>query len=210
MIRGLSIIALAACVAGCAGGMTRADCEAADWAALGFAGGRAGEPAKAADKRLESCARDGFAVDRAAYAAARTEGLAAYCTAAGGFDAGRLGGDYADVCPPTAELDFLIGYEDGAQLHALIGAEQDAERTHKAAIDALDQHAFLLKAVDKRAASSTISNEDRESARQEAAYRRRDIARLEQNLPKYKAAIEKARAAREAFEAVLRASGRIF
>lgn len=210
MVRGLSIIALSAFAAGCAGGMTRADCEAADWAALGFAGGRAGELARVGDKRLNACASEGFAVDRAAYAAARVDGLNAYCTASGGFDAGRLGGDYAGVCPAAAEPGFMTGYEDGAKLHALIAAEQEAVRTHKAAIEALDQHAFLLKAVDKRAASSSISNEDRESARQEAAYRRRDIERLEQNVPKHLAAIEKARADREAFEAVLRESGRIF
>lgn len=210
MYRGLSALALALFAAGCAGGMTRADCETADWAALGFADGRAGAPPKVADNRLDACASRGYAVDRAAYAAARAEGLSAYCTPAGGFDAGRLGGEYFDVCPAAIEPDFLAGFEDGAKLHVLILAERDAEKTRKSAIDTLDQHAFLLKAVDKRATSSTISNEDRESARQEAAYRRRDIARLEQNMPKYEAAIVKARAEREAFEAGLRASGRIF
>jgi hypothetical protein len=190
--------------------MTRADCEAADWAALGFAGGREGASAKDSEKRLNACVSDGFTVDRAAFAAARQEGLAAYCTSAGGFDAGRLGQDYNEVCAPGQEAEFLAGYEDGEKLHALVLAEQAAVRSHKAALDALDQHSFLLKAVDKRALSSTISNEDRESARQEAAYRRRDMARLEQNLPKMEAAIAKARAEREAFEQTLRALGRIF
>lgn len=211
MVRGLSTAALlAVALTACAGGMTHADCEAADWAALGFAGGREGAPLRDSEKRLNACASEGFAVDRAAFAAARQDGLAAYCTSAGGFDAGRLGQDYREVCAPSQEADFLAGYEDGEKLHALILAEREAERAHKAALDALDQHAFLLRAVDKRAASSTISNEDRESARQEAAYRRRDIDRLEQNLPKMDAAIAKARAEREAFEATLRASGRIF
>ncbi|HBK90051.1 MAG TPA: hypothetical protein DDZ68_00120 [Parvularcula sp.] len=210
MIRGLIALAAAAAVAGCAGGMKRANCAAADWAALGFADGREGAPLKVSENRLSACAAQGFAVDRTAFAAARREGLAAYCTPAGGFDAGRLGQDYNKVCAPEAEPAFLAGYADGERLYALLRAEQEAERARKAALDALDQHSFLLKAVDKRAMSSTISNEDREGARQEAAYRRRDIARLEQNLPKLEAAIAAARADREAFEAALRASGRIF
>lgn len=210
MVRGLSAAALAILAAGCAGGMTRADCESADWSALGFADGRSGAPEKRAESRLNDCAGSGYAVDRAAYAASRAEGLAAYCTAAGGFDAGRLGQDYFEVCPASSETDFLSAYEQGAKLHALMLAEGEAVRARKAALDALDQHAFLLKADEKRAASSTISNEGREGARQEAASRRRDIARLEQSLPKLEAAIAAARADREAFEAILRASGRIF
>ena len=208
MLRGLVALVLAGIVAGCAGGMTRADCEAADWSALGFADGREGAPEKVSVKRFSAC--EGAAVDRAVYASARAEGHAAYCTSAGGFDAGRLGQEYHEVCAPAQEPEFLAGYADGEKLHALVLAEREAERARKSALDALDQHAFLLKAVDKRAASSTIDNEGRESARQEAASRRRDIARLEQNLPKMEAAIATARAEREAFEATLRASGRIF
>lgn len=210
MGRGLFALALAVLIAGCAGGMTRAECAGADWAALGFADGREGAPAKVADKRLDDCASDGFAVDRAAFAAGRAEGLKSYCTAAGGFDAGRLGGRYFGVCPASMEPEFLAGFEDGRRLYTLVLAEQEAERARKSTLDALDQHAFLLKAVDKRAVSATISNEDRESARQEAAFRRRDIARLQQNLPKIEADIARAQAKREEFEAVLRASGRIF
>ncbi len=210
MGRGLFALALAVLIAGCAGGMTSAECAGADWAALGFADGREGAPAKVADKRLNDCASDGFAVDRAAFAAGRADGLKAYCTAAGGFDAGRLGGKYYGVCAGPTETDFLAGYNDGRQLHALMVSERDAERARKATMDELDQHAFLLKAIDKRAMSSTIDNEDRESARQEAASRRRDIARLQQNLPKIEAELARARTQREDFEAVLRASGRIF
>lgn len=206
----LFVFALGALLTGCASGMTRADCATADWAGLGFADGREGAPAKISENRLKACESDGHAVDRAAYAAGRAEGLAAYCTAAGGFDAGRLGGKYLGVCPAAAEPAFVAGFEDGAMLRSLILAEQNAERERKESLAALDQHSFLLRAVDKRAASPTIGNEDREAARQEAAYRRRDVARLEQNLPKLEAAIAAARAEREAFEATLRASGRIF
>jgi hypothetical protein len=210
MARGLSALAILAFVAGCAGGMARADCAAADWAAIGFADGRKGAPLKDSEKQINACASDGFAVDRSAFAAARADGLKAYCSPQGGFDAGRLGEKYADVCPAADEAAFLTSFAEGADLHALILAEQDAEAARKAALEALDRHAFLLKAVDKRAASPTISNEEREGARQEAAFRRRDIARLEQAMPKLEAAIAKARADREALEERLRASGRIF
>ncbi len=210
MVRGLSAAALTALLTGCAGGMTRADCQTADWSALGFADGRSGASAKHAEKRLNDCAGSGYAVDRATYAAGRAEGLKAYCTTAGGFDAGRLGQEYFDVCPATNEREFLTAFEEGESLFELIRAERDADRARKAAIDGLDQTAFHLKAIEKRAASPTISYEGRESARQEAESLRRDLARYEENLPKLEAAIAKARAEREAYEALLRASGRIF
>jgi hypothetical protein len=210
MVREISAAALAALMAGCAGGMSQTDCQSADWSAIGFADGRSGTPLKSADKRLDGCASGGYAVDRAAYAAGRAQGLSAYCTAAGGFDAGRLGQEYLGVCAAATEPGFLAAFNEGAKLYSLVRAEREADRAHKAAIDALDQHAFHLKGIEKRAASQTISNEGRESARQEAVSRRRDIARLEQSLPKLEAAIAAARAEREAYEAGLRASGRIF
>lgn len=210
MIRGLSSAALAGFLSGCAGGMTQADCQSADWSALGFADGRSGASARLADKRLNDCAGSGYAIDRASYAAGRSEGLKAYCTAAGGFDAGRLGQEYFEVCPASAEAEFLTAFGEGAKLHALIRAERDADRALKAAIDGIDQNAFHLKAIERRAVSSTISNEGRETARQEAASLRRDLARLEQSVPKLEAAIAGARAEREAYETLLRASGRIF
>lgn len=210
MGRGRFALTLSGLLAGCAGGVSVADCQSADWSVIGFSDGRAGVRPKLAEQRLGACAARGYAVDRAAYSVARNEGLAAYCTSAGGFDAGRLGGEYFDVCPAAAEPEFLAGFDQGAELYKLILAEQTAERERRAATDALDQHRFLLKAVDKRAGSSTISNEGRESARQEAAFRRREIARLEQNLPKIDEAIAKARATRAAHEDALRASGRLF
>lgn len=210
MVRGLIAALLTALVSGCAGGMTRADCESADWSAIGFADGRKGVSARSAEKHLMDCSGGGYAVDRAAYAEGRSEGLKAYCTTAGGFDAGRLGQEYFNVCPPAEEKSFLAAFEDGARLHALILAERDADRALKAAVDGLDQSAFHLKSIEKRAASPTISYEGRESARQEAASLRRDLARLEQTLPRLEAAFAKARADREAYEALLRASGRIF
>jgi hypothetical protein len=210
MARGLIAAALAALLTGCAGGMTKADCQSADWSALGFADGRSGASAKLAEKRLNDCAGGGHAVDRAAYAAGRSAGLKAYCTAAGGFDAGRLGQEYLDVCSAPDEEEFLAAFEEGAKLHALIRAENEANRALKAAVDGIDQNSFLLKSVERRAASSTISYEGRETARQEAASLRRELARLEQNLPKLEAAIATARAEREAYETSLRASGRIF
>ncbi|MFN0024321.1 MAG: DUF2799 domain-containing protein [Parvularculaceae bacterium] len=205
-----AMAALAALTTACAGGMSGSDCAAADWASLGFADGRSGARPKASEARLKACASQGYAVDRAAYDAARAQGLATYCTDTGGFDAGRTGTEYFGVCPSARETAFLAGFKAGEGLRALVLAEEKAMRDYREAADALDQHRFLLKAADKRGNSSTIGNEDRESARLEAAYRQREIARLDQDLPAMVTAIDAARAARAAHEDALRAAGRAF
>lgn len=59
------------------------------------------------------CREIGAPADAAAYEEGRAEGLAAYCTVEGGYEAGRAGRRYRDVCPAELEVGFLQGFEQG-------------------------------------------------------------------------------------------------
>lgn len=188
--------------------MSIADCSSANWAALGETDGRSGAPAKAFSARSKGCAEKGEPVDAAAYEAGRTRGLAAFCAAEGGFEAGKSGVKYDRVCPADEEPAFLAAYARGAHLAALEDASDRAAKTYDKAVADLDQHRYLLSVAEKRYAKPSISNADREYERQDVEFRRREIARLETNLPRMAAARDAAKASLDAFRAELAAIGR--
>lgn len=198
---------VAALLAGCAGGMTTAECASADWAAIGLEDGRSGARPKLFDQRREACEDAGASVDMAAYTAARNEGLKTYCTAKGGFDAGKTGADYSGLCRGDDEIQFLESFALGGKLQALTEAKDKAAKDYDAAIADLDQHNYLLRVSEKRNSKSSMSNEDREQERQDADFRRREIARIENRLPQMLDEIENARSALEAYRIELLSMG---
>jgi hypothetical protein len=196
-----------ALLAGCAGGMTTSECASADWTALGFEDGRTGARPKLSEQRREACASEGISVDFAAYETAREDGLKTYCTAEGGFDAGRSGGEYFGVCAGETEMRFLESLALGERLHALTDAKEKAVSAYEAAVAELDQHNYLLRVSEKRYLKPSISNEDREQERQDAEYRRREIARIENRLPEMLDDIETVKQALDAYRIELLTMG---
>jgi len=196
---------IAAMLAGCAGGMTSTECASADWAAIGLEDGRTGARPKLFDQRRKACENTG--VDLAAYSAARDEGLKTYCTAEGGFAAGRTGAEYSGLCGGDGEIRFLESFALGSKLHALTEEKDKAVQDYEAAIAELDQHNYLLRVSEKRYSKPSISNEDREHERQDADFRRREIARIENRLPQMLDEIEKTRSALEAYRIELLSMG---
>ncbi len=209
-IRMISTTACALALAGCASGMSVADCSGADWTSLGFADGQSGAASNMVDKRRKDCREHGLDVDLAGYAEGRARGLALYCTPEGGFAAGRAGGEYLGVCPAEAEAAFLSDFELGAKLHALTAAREKAIADYETAVADLDQHRYLLGVAEKRYEKPSISNEDREQERQDMEYRRREIARIDNDLPLLLEAIDAGKSALDAFKAELAAMGKPF
>lgn len=209
MNAGLSATPLvfAVMLAGCAGGMSTADCVSADWGALGLADGRSGAAPKIVEKRREACAGGGHEADLAAYDAARAEGLGAYCTSRGGFEAGRSDAEYFGVCPQETEMEFLESFALGEKLHQLTAAKEKAVEDYEKAVTDLDQHNYLLRVAEKRYVKPSITNEDRELERQDAEFRRREIARIEGRLPGMLDQIEATRKALETYRIELLTKG---
>lgn len=110
------LLVLAASAAGCST-ITPAEraaaCRATDWSRYGYNDGLLGVPAEERTELFADCAELGHPANTAAYQAARARGLMEYCTVENGYDVGRSGRRYRNVCPPGSAQDFLQGYQQG-------------------------------------------------------------------------------------------------
>jgi hypothetical protein len=111
--------AVAALLAGCAGGMSQSECQFSDWHAVGYEDGSAGRSTGRFGQYRKSCAEHGVAADFQAYQAGREAGLREYCQASRGYQEGARGASYAGVCPADLEPRFLDAYNDGHTLYEL-------------------------------------------------------------------------------------------
>jgi len=198
---------IALLLAGCASGVSTAACTGADWTALGLADGKSGASDKQSNATIKVCSDAGFVVDAAAYRRAREEGLKHFCTAEGGFAAGRSGQKYEGACLGSDEATFLTSYALGGKLYTLTKAKEEAIREYENAVADLDQHRYLLRVAENRYLKPSISNEDREHERQDADFRLREIDRLEKKLPEMLDAIEMTKTALDAYRIELLSMG---
>ncbi|MBY0422343.1 MAG: DUF2799 domain-containing protein, partial [Parvularculaceae bacterium] len=118
MIRIAVIAAVALLLGGCST-MSEEDCATADWTALGERDGLYGESQKKYEERRAQCSKYGYETATDDYARGRDRGLRTYCTPQAGFDAGRNGRPYNNVCPPELESAFLSEYQIGRRLYDL-------------------------------------------------------------------------------------------
>lgn len=176
-MRQLIIIAAAtACVLtlGSCATMSEDQCLAGDWGRQGYADGRSGQPVSRLDAHSEACAKYSVVPDARSYYSAREDGLREYCTPQRGFQVGREGNSYADVCPPQLEADFLPAYRDGQVVYA---AEQ-ALSSARSSVESLGSRAEDLdeKIRAKRAEAQArgLTDEQRDRIRDRIAEIRRE------------------------------------
>lgn len=122
------------------------ECGRTDWQAAGYADGSTGQPVEAFRARREACIKSNAAPEFLAYELGRKQGLEEYCQPRRGFDEGRLGAKYADVCPTSLEEQFLKSYADGRSLYRL---EINVDSTQRQ----LDHHSARIKEIDRALAS---------------------------------------------------------
>ncbi|MEO8155066.1 MAG: DUF2799 domain-containing protein [Rhizobacter sp.] len=104
-------------LAGC-GGMTKSDCEQANWRELGQRDAESGLVASARfTQRAESCKKAGVGnVNQPEYLAGHALGQINYCTAARGRDEALAGQPPSGVCQaPQVAQAYGTGYDDGLQ-----------------------------------------------------------------------------------------------
>ncbi len=118
-----SIISISLCsvllISGCAS-ISKEACLHADWRAIGYENGAAGQPISAASSKRTACAKKaGVSIDMAQYIIGRKDGLTLYCRPSRGYTLGSAGGYYHGVCTGSSELGFLAAYEAGRRLYAM-------------------------------------------------------------------------------------------
>jgi hypothetical protein len=112
---GIAALALAGCAT-----MSEQDCRSADWEAVGREDGVAGAKPDQLEGHRKACARHGVEPQEAAWRAGYAAGLEEFCTAKGGYLAGRDVHGHRDACAgKPREAAFLEAFRRGQEIHAM-------------------------------------------------------------------------------------------
>lgn len=108
MIRFALVIATfiaAAILASCAT-LSKAECTAGDWRAIGIGDGNRGYPASYVDNHISACTKHGVVLDRGLYENGRQEGLRSYCRLERAESDGRAGRTNYNSCQGELGVSF--------------------------------------------------------------------------------------------------------
>lgn len=155
LLGAMAALVAAILLAGCATGMGRDECAAADWRMIGFEDGLRGVPADRIGAHRIACARHQVTPDLAAWMEGRERGLVEYCQPRSGYRVGLSGGSYANVCPAATEAGFVNGFRWGRQIH---DAHADLRSTQARLRSARDGLAHTDKAIASATAELLLSN----------------------------------------------------
>jgi hypothetical protein len=123
----LALILLSACaLSGCAT-LSEGECRTADWHQIGRQDGGHGFTRARLHKHREACSEYGVQPQPDRYYDGREIGLQQYCTPRKGYDEGRAGHSYRDVCPAETERAFLAGHRKGEAIHEVESDISDVE-----------------------------------------------------------------------------------
>ncbi len=109
------LLALAACSS--SSGMGEAECQTADWRAIGYEDGAQGYSPESFGGRRKACAEHGVTAKFDAYQSGHAEGLARFCRPQNGYQLGTRGQRYTGICPAHLEGAFLAAHADGYGLY---------------------------------------------------------------------------------------------
>jgi hypothetical protein len=116
-MRVLTILLTCAVLSGCAS-VSKEECIAGDWAAIGQrdgATGRVGDTQFA--RHTDACAKVQITPDRSAWARGYAQGLAQYCTPSSALGEGLAGRTYRGVCPAVTQASFQHAYDLGRDVY---------------------------------------------------------------------------------------------
>jgi hypothetical protein len=121
-----TLVAFAVFASGCASGLSKDECNTADWRTIGYEDGVQGRSEAQISRHRKACARHGVGLNFEAYRSGWDEGVRRYCQPGNGYHRGRRGKPYSGVCPAQLEAGFLQAYREGRELYDL---EADVQRT---------------------------------------------------------------------------------
>ena len=203
-------LALAALLAqSCASVMTEEECLSADWREVGRNDGLYGQPGEKFEERAERCQKFGVVADFDAYAIGREAGLASYCTPLSGFEEGRSGRRYQNVCPLETERDFLAEYDLGRELYQLTQDYERATRAYETTLGSIDNQRRKLRRARNRYNENTLSDDERAELRADIDHYRRELRTLEDKIPSLLYDMDRARDRLDDYRSFLRRSGRL-
>ena len=163
---------------GCAT-LSEGECYTADWYQLGRMDGRQGYERERLYQHQKACAEYGVRVDATAYYRGRQVGLASYCTAANGYEEGRAGHGYRNVCPAKYEHRFLAAYRDGRRVHDVLEEIDAVERD-------IDREERILDDEDSEPKARREARRGLRRLYDELRHLNRELSRLERSMLRYR------------------------
>lgn len=153
-------ILIALLVSGCAT-MDKSECRQADWQMVGIEDGAKGHPVSYIGNHRKACAEYGVQPDLAQYQLGHQAGLAQFCTASNGFNLGRAGRKYNEVCPAGLREQFVRGYNTGRQLNLLNSEIDHMRRDAELKKDETAELEERINNIETVLVSGAISAKDR-------------------------------------------------
>lgn len=93
--------------------MSKNECLAANWQAIGFEDGAAGRSTASIGERRQACGKHGISIDLAAYDAGYNDGIRTFCSYGRGHESAIGGYSPLNVCPTNT--DYHSGYQQGLE-----------------------------------------------------------------------------------------------
>ncbi len=115
----LSITLVALVNVGCSSGLSKKECQNADWYIIGMEDGSKGLPLDKIGRHREACAKSNIVPDLQRYQEGLNSGYKTYCTRANGYQIGKNGRTHQNVCTGDAGAVFSTAYNDGKEWHKL-------------------------------------------------------------------------------------------
>lgn len=174
-------ILLALLVSGCAT-MDKPECRQADWQIIGIEDGAKGHPVSYIGNHRKACAEYGIQPDLAQYQLGHQTGLAQFCTARNGFNQGRTGRNYNEVCPSGLREQFVRGYNTGRKLK-LLDSEIDHMR-HDAQLKETEMTELeeRMQNIETMLVSGALSVQDRKTLLEQYKKIQPRVATLESDI----------------------------
>lgn len=171
LIGGAAIAGLSGCAT-----ISQDECLAGNWADIGYRDGVNGTSQTRIADYANTCSKYGAQIDRDTYLKSYNAGLALYCVPDNGYEVGRSGSSYKNVCAAPEFAGFRDAYYEG---RAQYEEEQERlrilEAEHDRIIEAIEYTEHEIQSVRRR-----IDNP--ETAQGERDRLRRKLRRLQDRI----------------------------
>ena len=134
MLRFTVLLMSFALLAGCAT-MDEAECNFADWYAVGFEDGSKGRNLGYIARHAKACERHGITPQQSPWKRGHAEGLKVFCVPESAHRLGTQGRDFPTVCHPHSTREMFDAWEWGSRYHD-ISQQIELEEDH---LDALEE-----------------------------------------------------------------------
>ena len=188
-------------ISGCATTMNKDQCLVADWRTAGYEDGTAGRSEEWLARRGDACAKYGVTPNLDEYLVGRNDGLRVFCRPRRGFEIGRRGKYYNNVCPNDLEGPFLVAFQDGKGIF-------DRERHYNNIEDEIANSLQELDVLDNQITDATValatgnmSDVDRIDLAINLKNMAEERGRIKERLPQMEADLDQARYDLDTFSA---------